>query len=455
MKITVIGGGGVRSMFLAKSISHRARELNITELVFMDTDSEKLNIYGKMASQVVKKLAPGVKFCLTEDPVAAISGADYIITTIRAGGDKMRCRDERIALDLGLLGQETTGAAGFSFAMRSIPALAQYCEYVKKYAKSGCVCFNFTNPAGVVSQTLSDMGYDFSIGICDAPSGMVRSFEEFLNIPAGTSQAFCYGLNHLSFFNEIISNGENIVPKLINCGEAYTKTDLRYFRKEDLSKKQFIPNEYLYYFYEPEKSVQNILNAPETRGEQIERINREMTKELKNTDIENDFEKALAVFEHYYGMRENTYMASETGEKRDKKYKFDLYSQNDSGYAGVALGIIESLIGITERPFIACVPNKNRALSFLGETDTVEITCEIKNGKVLPIAPRTVSRENAELILKVKEYERLASRAIRFHDRSAAEEALAVHPLVNSRKAAQTLVSAYGELNKDYFGEWK
>lgn len=441
-------------MFLSKSIANRAKELNITELVFMDNNPEKLNIYGKMAREVAKRLAPEMNFTLTGDGVEAISGADYVITTIRAGGDKMRCRDERIALDMGYLGQETTGAAGFSFAMRSIPALAQYCELVKKYAKPHCKVFNFTNPAGVVSQTLRDMGHDFTFGICDAPSGMVRSFEEFLGLPLGSTQSFCYGLNHLSFFNEIISDGENVVPKLIKSNEAYKKTDLRYFKKEDLLKKQFIPNEYLYYFYEPQKSVQNILNAPETRGEQIERINREMTKALKSIDVEKDFDKAISIFEHYYGMRENSYMASETGEKRDKQYKFDIYSADDGGYAGVALGIIDALENNTGKPFIACVPNKNKAMDFLPETDTVEISCKIENGEAVPIAPRTVSEENKELISAVKEYERLSSRAIRLHEKSAAIDALTVHPLVNNKKAAEQLVNSYGELNKDYFGEW-
>lgn len=454
MKITVIGGGGVRSMFLSKSIANRAKELNITELVFMDNDSEKLNIYGKMAKEVAKMLAPQMNFSLTEDSVEAIKNADYVITTIRAGGDTMRCRDERIALDLGYLGQETTGAAGFSFAMRSIPALAKYCEIVKKYAKPTCKVFNFTNPAGVVSQTLRDMGYDFTFGICDAPSGMVRSFEKFLDLPLGSTQSYCYGLNHLSFFNEIIYDGENIVPKLIESDSAYKKTDLRYFNKEDLLKKQFIPNEYLYYFYEPQKSVQNILNAHETRGEQIERINREMTRALKGIDIERDFEKALKIFEHYYGLRENSYMASETGEKRDKIYKFDIYSEDDGGYAGVALGIIDALENNSGKPFIACVPNKNKAMDFLYETDTVEISCKIENGEAVPIAPRVVSEENKVLISAVKEYEQLSSRAIRLRDKAAAAEALAVHPLVNNREAAEKLVTAYGELNKNYFGEW-
>ena len=147
MKLAVIGGGGVRSMFLAKSIAGRAEKMGIKELVFMDNNEKKLNIYGKMAREVSRRLCPVLKFTLTTDGKEAIKDADYVITTIRAGGDRMRCRDERIALNMGILGQETTGAAGFSFAMRSIPALKEYCELVKQYAKPGAMVFNFTNPA--------------------------------------------------------------------------------------------------------------------------------------------------------------------------------------------------------------------------------------------------------------------------------------------------------------------
>ena len=118
MKLAVIGGGGVRSMFLAKSIASRADELKIDKLVFMDNDETKLNIYGKMAKHVAFLLAPELDFEITTDAVSAIKDADYVITSIREGGDEMRVRDERIALSHGVLGQETTGAAGLSFAMR-------------------------------------------------------------------------------------------------------------------------------------------------------------------------------------------------------------------------------------------------------------------------------------------------------------------------------------------------
>ena len=98
MKLCVIGGGGVRSMFLAKSIAQKAEMLNIDELVFMDIDAKKLNIYGKMAKKVANTLCPSLSFSLTDDAVNAVKDADYVITTIREGGDEMRVKDERIAL---------------------------------------------------------------------------------------------------------------------------------------------------------------------------------------------------------------------------------------------------------------------------------------------------------------------------------------------------------------------
>ena len=143
MKITVLGGGGVRSMFLAKSIAQKAKRLGIDELCFMDNDEEKLRIYGGMAAHVARLLCPEMRFTLTADPVEAVRDANYVITTIRVGQDEMRAKDERIALDHGVLGQETTGAAGLSFAMRSVPALAAYCELIKKISGWKSVKFDF------------------------------------------------------------------------------------------------------------------------------------------------------------------------------------------------------------------------------------------------------------------------------------------------------------------------
>lgn len=454
MKIAVIGGGGVRSIFLAKSIAVRAEELKIKKLVFMDNDEKKLRIYGAMAKKTAQLICPGLEFELTSDARRAVENADYVITTIRVGGDDMRVKDERIALDMGVLGQETTGAAGLSFAMRSVGALAGYCELIKKYAKSGCKVFNFTNPAGVVSQTLRDMGYDFTYGICDAPSGMLRSFEKLYGAPEKSAKGEIYGLNHLSYFTSVTINSKEMLDEIIENSEAYEKTDLRYFEKDLLRQRGAILNEYLYYFYYREKALSNILKAEKTRGEQIAEINKKMTAQLEKADIENDFDGALKIFEKWYGERENNYMASETGIKRRQPWKFDIYEKDDGGYAGVALNFIEIAESGRKDSMILCVPNCG-AIEGLEDSDVVEITCDIDKNGAVPHRFGKVDGQNLELIRRVKNYERLASEAIREKSRVKAVEALTLHPLVNSYSLAKALTDKYIEHNKDYIGEWK
>lgn len=454
MKLTVIGGGGVRSMFLAKSIAQKAEALNIDELVFMDNDEKKLNIYGKMAKKVSNLLYGKLNFILTADPVEAVKNADYVITTIRVGGDDMRVQDERIALRLGLLGQETTGAAGLSFAMRSVSALAEYCELIKKYAKPNCKVFNFTNPAGVVSQTLRDMGYDFTYGICDAPSGMLRSFEKLYSAEECSAKGEVYGLNHLSYFKSITLNGREIMNELIENDDAYTKTDMRYFEKELLKERGGILNEYLYYFYYREKAIENILKAEQTRGEQICEINKKMTEALSKIDIDNNFDEAFKVFEYWYGIRENNYMASETGVKRQEPWHFNIYQKDFGGYAAVALNFIEIEQRKEKDSMILCVPN-NGAIKELKDTDVIEVTCDITENGAVPHKFDNLDEQNIELIRRVKIYERLASKAIREKSVQCAVEALTLHPLVNSYSLAKKLVDEYLKLNKNYTGDWK
>lgn len=454
MKITVIGGGGVRSMFLAKSIAQKAEALHIDRLCFMDNNEEKLRIYGGMAAHIAKLLCPNMKFTLTSDAVKAVTDADYVITTIRVGEDDMRAKDERIALNKGILGQETTGAAGFSFAMRSVPALAEYCELIKKYSNKNVKVFNFTNPAGVVSQTLRDMGYDFTYGICDAPSGMLRSFALLYGQSPKDISGEVYGLNHLSYFKSITLNGRDIMPELIENDEAYKKTDMRYFEKELLRDRKSVLNEYLYYFYYREQAVENILNAEQTRGEQIRDINKNMTAELAKMDIENDFEGCLRVFNKWYGMREGSYMASETGVKRTAPWEFDIYGEDDGGYAGVALKFIETAQSGKTGTMIMCIPN-NGAINGLRDDDVVEITCDVSADGCAPHKMGDVDEQNFEIIRRVKIYERLASKAIRDRDKSAAIQALTLHPLVNSYSLAKKLTEEYIEHNKEYINGWK
>lgn len=453
MKLSVIGGGGVRSMFLAKSIAQRAKPLGISELAFMDTDRAKLDIFGGMAAQVARLVAPDMAFTLTDDPVEALRGADYVITTLRVGGDEMRAQDEHAALSLNILGQETTGAAGFSFAMRSVPALKRYCELARVHAKPDVKVFNFTNPVGIVSQALRDAGYDFTYGICDAPSGMLSQFAKIYSRPVTSVRGEMFGLNHLSWFHQVTVDGRDVLPELLQREDARAHSDLKFFDRDLLEFLGKIPNEYLYYYYYREQAVSNILKAGKTRGDIIREINELMQAELKNMDPKRDFNASLAIFSKWYGMREAQYMANETGVKRTSQWSFDPYLPDDGGYAGVALNFIDILRSGKPDSMILTVPNHG-AVDFLLDTDTVEVTCTVSADGCVPHRFSDIPSDEKELVSRVKYYERLGARAINGLSRRQAVEALMFHPLVNSYHLASRLADQYIKQNQAYTGVW-
>ena len=68
-----------------------------------------------------------------------------VFAAIRPGGTAGRTADERIALDLGLLGQETTGAGGISYALRSIPRMLELAREMRRPLPGG-VAAEFHEP---------------------------------------------------------------------------------------------------------------------------------------------------------------------------------------------------------------------------------------------------------------------------------------------------------------------
>ena len=257
MKIGILGGAGVRTVIFINGLLPQCRDLQIDEVVLYDTDREKLAIIGKLCRYVVEReggqacqegaglgtrqaCQEGVKLragqanqegtklragqagrhgaerdskalCvrIAENPVEAIQGMDYIVTTLRVGGDHARAVDERLALRHGVIGQETTGVGGFFMAARTIPVLLDYMKLIREYAPDSVV-FNFTNPSGMVTQALHDAGYRQVIGICDAPSSMKWRMARYLNVPEDDLYVEFFGLNHLSWIRRVEVRGGDV-----------------------------------------------------------------------------------------------------------------------------------------------------------------------------------------------------------------------------------------------------
>ncbi len=456
MKLTVIGGAGARSPMLLKSLAGEAARLKLDTLAFMDDDPARIEAFGPLLTEAARRLAPSVRFRVTGDAREAVEGADYIITTLRAGSDESRVTDERVALSRGLIGQETTGAGGFAMALRSIPALIPYCELARASAAPGFLMFNFTNPAGLVTQALRDMGYGFVYGICDAPTGLLRQVARLYSRPISDFSSELIGLNHLSYFTSLKLDGKEVLPELLQNPRLYTETDMRYFEPELARHLGCLLNEYLYYYYYRDRAEENLRGAKRTRGEKIAALNREMVEALRGMDAGRDFDKMLRLYGEVTYRREADYMASESAVQRDEAStpRFDLYAPEEGGYAGVALSIIRAREGLGGGEMSCCLPG-NGALNWLEAGDVVEVMCSLtKDGPV----PKTGARppESAKpLITAVKYYERTVARAIVQKDWRMARDALAAHPLVNSYSLAEGLLNDYLGIYEAYTGGWK
>lgn len=465
MKLAFIGGGGVRTVFFCESIAKYAAKFNITELAMMDSDPQKLYTFGALAKYAIKDV-PNLKVTLTTSVDEAVTGADYVVTAIRVGGDHGRVVDERTALNMGVLGQETTGAGGFAYAMRTIPVLLDYMKVIREKSNNATV-FHFTNPAGLVTQTLNDAGYHNSIGICDNATGCKIEMSKALGISPTDLWMRVYGLNHLTWADSVKYRGVEILDKLMD-NESFIQNyhDFQYYDRDLIRRMRAIPNGYLYYYYHSERALQNILKARQTRGESIERLNRRMLDRMMAIDVEKNPQQALDAYMAFMDERNATYMTTELNAKRPSSVQFSRtelglselpaqsgYAELLEGYAGVALNYIEAKQQDLKIDLAINVCN-NGAIDGLRDSDVIESTCIIDKDGAHPVRIENIPEDRILLIRQVKRYERLASQAIRERNLTCAAEALMAHPLVGSWSIAKELVARYAMNHEKYLHDW-
>src|SRR5215212_6177928 len=275
MKMTVIGGGGVRAPLFVGSALRRADLIHLDEICLMDIHPQKLELMAAISRQIGLIVDSPVRITHTDDPVAALDGAGYVVTTIRVGDEPGRVLDERIALKHGVLGQETTGAGGFAMAMRSIPVIIDYAELLEKLSP-GAWLFNFTNPAGLVTQALRNQGFQHIVGICDGANEAQHQVANWLKLDYRRLRPQVFGLNHLSWTRSILHDNEEVLLPLLNDADFLASSSLKIFQPELISQFGMWLNEYLYYYYYSEQALAKILSDGKTRGEEILELNQRL-----------------------------------------------------------------------------------------------------------------------------------------------------------------------------------
>jgi 6-phospho-beta-glucosidase len=452
LKIAILGAGGVRTPLIVEALARRQKRIGLAELALMDVDAERLEIIGWLTDPLTQSGGPQFKVLRTTDARAALAGADFVITTFRVGGIASRVVDERVPLRHGVLGQETTGPGGFAMAMRTIPVLLDYLRLMREQCPDAWLV-NFANPAGLLAEAaVRSGGWERTVGICDAPMSMQRVGAALLGVPSDELYLDYFGLNHLGWVRAALHDGRNHLPQFIEMIRRMGSLSGLPFDGEFLAELGMIPNEYLFYYYRSREAVANILAAGQTRGEQIAAWNAQLFDALGRQRAAGDIEGMGRTYRAYIERRGDTYMTGETGQRHnlDRLPPDVLEAVVGEGYAGVALDLIEGLIGIRPRPMILNVPNRG-AIHGMGTDDVVEVPAYVGKGHVWPMAVGAVPAGPLGLMQQVKAYERLTISAAAERSYAKAVQALVVHPLVQDFGIAKAILDGYREGQGPWF----
>jgi 6-phospho-beta-glucosidase len=434
MKLTLIGAGGFRTPVIYRALATGQVTTRYDEVAFYDIDQGRLDRIGSVLDGISEEVGATVPVTRTTSLEAAVDGADVVYCAVRAGGLRGRVLDETTALAQGVIGQETTGPGGITFALRTVPIVMEIAEVVARRAPEATFV-NFTNPVGLVTEALRRVLGDRVIGICDAPLDLCKRVAGAIGEPAEDLWFDYFGINHLGWLRGVLHDGRDVLPRLLLDSDRLERFEEgRLFGADWLRSVGMIPNEYLYYYY----------------------FNAEALEAMQSGSIRSAFlEKQQAAFYAGHGTPSEALRDwKRTHADRESRYMEEAWSGREDDMAGIvaergsgdygrlALDLVDAMHGEGQKVMILDVPNRS-SLPFLDEEAIVEVPCIISRGGIIPAAIGSVPLEAQGLILAVRAAERVAIDAALSGSRAMAIKALALHPLVPSVDVAGRILDGY------------
>ncbi|MFJ5274879.1 6-phospho-beta-glucosidase [Streptomyces sp. NPDC088358] len=434
MKLTILGGGGFRVPLVYGALLGDRAEGRVTRVVLHDVDAERLTAVARVLSEQAAGDPDAPEVSFTTDLDDALRGADFVFSAIRVGGLEGRAADERVALDEGVLGQETVGAGGIAYGLRTVPVAVDIARRVARLAPDAWV-INFTNPAGLVTEAMSRHLGDRVIGICDSPVGLGRRIATVLG--ANPREAFIdyVGLNHLGWVRGLRVEGRDELPRLLADPELLGSFEEgKLFGADWLRSLGAVPNEYLHYYYFNRDAVSAYQRAEKTRGAFLRDQQKRFYDGMKHPDT-----AALTAWDRTRAEREATYMA----ENRDAAGAGERAADDLSGgYEKVALALMRAIARDERTTLILNVRNRG-TLAVLDTDAVIEVPCLVDANGAHPVSVDPLPGHATGLVCSVKAVEREVLSAAGSGSRTTAVKAFALHPLVDSVNVARRLVDGY------------
>ncbi|GAA0738938.1 6-phospho-beta-glucosidase [Clostridium oceanicum] len=430
LKIAVIGGGSSYTPEIIEGFIKRYNELPVKNLYLVDIEEgkEKLNIVGNLAKRMVENAGVDMNIHLTLDRKEAIKDADFVTTQFRVGLLEARIRDEKIPLRYNCIGQETTGAGGLAKALRTIPVILDICKDIEELSPDAWL-INFTNPSGIITETVLKHSNVKCIGLCNVPILMHMLSADVLNVSKEDIRMDLVGLNHLVWGRDVIYKGESKIKEVLKhliAGKGYTAKNIPDldWGKDLLESLGMLPCPYHRYYYLTNTMLKEEMEASKkegTRGEVVKKVEKALFELYKNPDL--------------------------------KEKPKELENRGGQYYSDAACELISAIYNDKGTIHYVNIQN-NGTISCIANDSVIERTCYVDKEGAHPLNVKPLPSKIKGILQPVNEYEALAVEAGVHGDYAAALQSLLVHPLVESSICKKVLDDIIRE-NIHYLPQFK
>src|SRR5215210_6486686 len=190
-------------------------ELAGSTFALMDIDPARLETSRKAAEELVAAHAAEAAVEATLDRRAALTGADYVVTSFQVGGLESTLVDFEVPKRFGLrqtIG-DTIGVGGITRALRTVPVLLDVCRDMEELCPDALL-LQYVNPMAILCWAVAERSSIRTVGLCHSVQHTTAELAADLGVPAEEVDAHVAGINHLAFFLRLERGGQDLYPAL-------------------------------------------------------------------------------------------------------------------------------------------------------------------------------------------------------------------------------------------------
>jgi 6-phospho-beta-glucosidase len=274
---------------------------------------------------------------------------------------------------------------------------------MRQSAAPGALLVNFTNPAGLVTQALSQYAADIpSVGVCNVPINMKMDIlkglaEQGIVVEPERANLDTLGLNHLSWHRGFTVDGEDVWPRVLERYVANLRREAHpAWPPELIEEVRMLPNYYLQYFYDTGKKIADQAKWPPSRAEAVMAIEDGLLEQYADPNLDEP--------------------------------PADLMKRGGAYYSTVATQLLNAHYNDLGETHVVNVAHRGAVPGWPADW-VLEMPCVVKRAGIEPIPAEPLPAVCFGLLAQVKMYELLTVEAAVHGDRTAAYQALLAHPL--------------------------